>query len=311
MTGAATPPRSGANTEAMAIMILAMLIAPLMDVFAKLIATNHPVSPGTITWFRFVGQSAFLFILIALRLGWQGLRSGFVAANLLRGAIMGAASLLFFIAVKYLPLADAIAIFFVEPMMVMFMSAIFLGERVGWRRTLAALTGFGGALLVIQPSWEVFGPVSLLPLGTAFLFSVYLIISRRIGAREHPMTMQLWSGLGGILVCSAAFAIGEIAAIGDFRLTWPTAASVLWMLGAIAALSTVSHLLIVIAFARANDAAVVAPFQYVEIVVLTTFGYLVFGDFPNALKWLGIAIIIASGLYIFFRERKLERSAGT
>lgn len=162
MPGAANP--NAQIARAMAIMILAMLVAPFMDAIAKGLATRFDVSPATVTFGRFVVQSVFLFVFVGL--AWRSgvLRFGFSWLNVLRGMIMGLAAMLFFTAIKYMPLADAISIFFVEPIMVMLMSAVFLGETVGWRRLVAAVFGFGGAIIVIQPSYELFGAVSLLSL---------------------------------------------------------------------------------------------------------------------------------------------------
>lgn len=288
---------------AMFLMIMAMLLAPLMDVFSKLLSTRHGVSPVTITWVRFAGQAVLLFAVVGWRLGPSAINGRHNLANLLRGLLIGAAVSIFFIALKYLPLAEAIAIFFVEPLLVLILSAIFLGEKVGWRRSLAAVIGFGGALLIIQPTYEVFGAKAFLPLGTALLFSIYLIISRKLGQADHPFVMQFWSGVGGMISCSAFLAVGWTLDIEDMAFQLPVTNTVTLYLAIIILLATLSHLLIVIAFTRA-EASILAPFQYLEIVTLTIAGYLIWGDLPNAAKWLGIAIIIGSGLYIFLRERR-------
>ncbi len=288
---------------AMFLMITAMMLAPLMDVISKLLSTRHDVSPVTITWVRFVGQAVLLFFVIGWRLGYAKVNGVNNMANLLRGLLVGAAVSIFFIAIKYLPLADAIAIFFVEPLIVLLLSAIFLREKVGWRRTLAAIIGFGGALLIIQPTYEVFGAKAFLPLGTALLFSIYLIISRKLGGADHPYVMQFWSGVGGTIACTVFLLIGWIASVEDMAFRLPVTDTVVVYLAAIILLATLSHLLIVIAFTRA-EASILAPFQYLEIVTMTIAGYLIWGELPTPMKWLGIIIIIGSGLYIFLRERK-------
>lgn len=301
-------PPGNTVTRAMIIMVSAMVFVPMMDVVAKMLSSSGATSPATITWFRFVGQALLLAVLIPLTLGRHHLVSRFTLVNLIRGILVGTASLLFFVAIKYLPLADAIAIFFVEPMLLMLLSVLFLRETAGWRRGLAAFVGFCGALLVIQPSYAIFGPTALLPLATALLFAVYLILSRKIGAQEHPLTMQFWSGIGGAVACTIILLLGNLLGAEDFSLSLPEQASVyLWLL-LIAVIATSSHVLIIIAFSMA-PASILAPFQYIEIITMTIAGYLVFGDFPSPMKWLGIAIIVGSGLYIFLRERKLEAVA--
>ncbi|MCB1386006.1 MAG: DMT family transporter [Nitratireductor sp.] len=300
---ATLPGAATSITGAIALMVAAMLMAPLMDVLSKILSNRHGVSPVTITWTRFAGQALLLLIVILARGGFPALRGRHVGLNLLRGMLVGSAVSIFFIAIKYLPLAEAISIFFVEPLIVLQLSALLLGEKVGWRRNLAALVGFGGALLIIQPTYEVFGPTALLPLATATLFALYLILSRKVGQADGPLVMQFWSGVGGFAVCSAFLLAGSALDVGDLALTVPgNGFAVLW-LAVIIVLATVSHLLIIVAFSRA-EASILAPFQYVEIVTLTVAGYLVFGEFPSPVKWLGIAIIVGSGLYIFLRERR-------
>lgn len=294
-------------TSAMIIMVGAMMFLPLMDVFSKLLSTQHGVSPVTITWTRFAGQSGLLFFAIIAKFGFSALAGKNTWLNIVRGFFVGAAVSIFFIAVKYLPLADAISIFFVEPLVVMFLSTIFLGEKVGWRRALAAIIGFFGALLIIQPTYEIFGWKALLPLATACLFASYLILSRKMGKQDHPYVMQFWCGIGGIAICSLFLAIGQWAGLEDLTFTLPTSFTPLLYLAIIILIATAGHLLIIIAFSRA-PVAILAPFQYLEIIALVVAGYVVFGDFPSPIKWLGICIIIGSGLYIFLRERKLEQS---
>lgn len=292
--------------QAMAIMILAMLVAPVMDAIAKGLATRFDVSPATVTFGRFVIQTVFLFAFVALAWRARALVVPFSFLNILRGMIMGLAAMLFFTAVKYMPLADAISVFFVEPIMVMLMSAMFLGESVGWRRMLAAVFGFAGALIVIQPSYELFGAVSLLPLCTAFLFSVYLILTRMAGTNDDPLVMQFYAGIGGVLLCGLVLIFGTFLGSEDFGLSLPTANRAWALLLGIGLFAVGSHLLIVIAFTMA-PASVLAPFQYLEIVGATILGFLIFGEFPSLIKWVGILIIIASGVYIFLREQKLEK----
>ena len=292
----------------MTIMIAAMLFAPVMDAIAKTLAVNFAVSPATVTFGRFVVQSVFLFAFLVFAWRARALPIYFSPVNVLRGMIMGLAAMLFFTAIKYMPLADAISIFFVEPIMVMLMSAIFLNETVGWRRLTAAIVGFGGAIIVIRPSYELFGLVSLLPLCTAFLFSVYLILTRKSGGNDDPLVMQFFAGIGGVLMCGLILAVATPLGFEDFSLTIPNEMRAWSLLLGIGLFAVASHMLIVIAFSMA-PASILAPFQYVEIVSATIFGLLLFGEFPDLIKWLGISIIIASGIYIFWREQKQEQDA--
>ena len=301
---------SAANTQiarAMMIMVAAMLFAPVMDAIAKSLATQSDVSPATVTFGRFVVQTLFLSVFVAIAWSKGAMQYVFSWVNILRGMIMGLAAMLFFTAIKYMPLADAIAVFFVEPLIVMLMSSVFLGEKVGWRRVTAAVIGFGGAIIVIRPSYELFGAVSLLPLCTAFLFSIYLILTRISGSNQEPLVMQFYAGIGGVLLCGAVLAVGTPLGSEDFGLSLPTTSQAWSLLLGIGLFAVASHLLIVIAFTMA-PASILAPFQYVEIVSATILGYVIFNDFPASVQWLGIMIIIGSGVYIFLREQKLEKN---
>ena len=210
--------------------------------------------------------------------------------------------LLFFVAVKYMPLADVFAIYFVEPFMLTAMSALFLGDKVGWRRWTAIVVGFGGAMIVIQPSYEIFGLKALLPVCCAFLYSLYLFLNRAIGEADSPLTMQTMAGIGGTLFMAAALFGGNVAGIADFEISLPQSALALVLLLILGSLSGYAHLLIVRAF-RLAPLSLLAPFQYFEIISATILGYALFNDFPTVSKWIGIAIIVASGLFIIWRER--------
>ncbi|MEM7290692.1 MAG: DMT family transporter, partial [Pseudomonadota bacterium] len=276
--------------RAMAIMVFAMLFAPVMDAIAKTLAVNFAVSPATVTFSRFLVQSLFLLGFLAFAWRANALPLYISRVNILRGMIMGLAAMLFFTAIKYMPLADAISVFFVEPIIVMLMSVAFLGEKVGWRRLVAAIVGFGGAIIVIRPSFELFGLVSLLPLCTAFLFSVYLILTRISGGNDDPLVMQFFAGIGGVILCGSVLLIGTPMGFEDFSLTIPQESRDWALLLGIGLFAVASHMLIVIAFSMA-PASILAPFQYVEIVSATLFGLFLFGEFPDLTKWIGIFII--------------------
>ncbi|MBP2549477.1 drug/metabolite transporter (DMT)-like permease [Neorhizobium galegae] len=300
-----TPLSSDRSVKGMALMACCMVILPMMDAIAKYMATFETMSPGQVTFYRFFVQLVVLAPLFFWTVG------GFSKVqrpwmNMLRGALHAAASLLFFTAVKYMPLADVFAIYFVEPFMLTMMSALFLGEKVGWRRWLAILVGFGGAMIVIQPSFEIFGWTSLLPVACAFLFTLYLFLNRALGNGDSPLTMQMMSGVGGTLFMGIVLVAGNAAGIADFEMSLPSSGLGLILLIILGSLSGYVHLLVVRAF-RMASVSLLAPFQYFEIISATVLGYLLFADFPTPSKWLGIAVIVASGLFIIWRERVQSR----
>ena len=283
-------------------MVLFAATAPLLDMFAKLATESAPAQTA---FARFAVQAAAMALLLRLRgrlrapprAEW-GLHAG-------RGALLAASTVFFFLALTEMPMADAIAIFFVEPLILTLLSGPLLGETVGWRRYLACAVGFGGALLVIQPSFSAFGLLALAPVAAATCFALYLALTRRHALRLDPVTMQLWSGVAGAALLGAVLTLGWLA---DFRALSPRAvdAPTLALLLGVGVFATVAHLAIAAAFARAQ-ASVLAPFQYLEIITATLAGWLAFGDFPGGMTWAGVAIIVGSGMVIFHRERIAAR----
>ena len=284
-------------------MAVAMTLLPCMDAIAKYMSTFQAMSPGQVTFYRFFFQMLLTLPLLLTVAGAGAFRAKRPWMNLLRGALHAAATLLFFTAVKYMPLADVFAIYFVEPFMLTALSAIFLGERVGWRRWLAIVVGFGGAMIVIQPSFALFGLTSLLPVACAFLYALYLFLNRAIGDADPPLTMQTISGLGGTVFMGAALFIGDRMGNADFAVSLPNSSFSFALLAVLGALSGYGHLLVVRAF-RLAPVSILAPFQYFEIISATILGFALFAEFPTASKWLGVVIIVASGLFIIWRERK-------
>ncbi|WFU10640.1 DMT family transporter [Rhizobium sp. CB3090] len=293
--------------QGMAIMASAMIVLPVMDAIAKYMATFEAMSPGQITFYRFFFQLVCTLPPLFAVFGWAALSAKRPWMNLLRGALHGAASLLFFVAVKYMPLADVFAIYFVEPFMLAALSALFLGDKVGWRRWLAIVVGFGGAMIVIQPSFEIFGWKALLPVACAFLYALYLFMNRAVGEADSPLTMQTMAGIGGTIFMAGALWVGASAGVADFAPSLPASWLGLALLLILGTISGYAHMLIVRAF-RLAPLSLLAPFQYFEIISATILGYALFGDFPNVSKWIGIFIIVGSGLFIIWRERVQSRA---
>jgi len=283
----------------MIMMILGMLIIPGIDAIAK--SLSGLVSPGQIAASRFLFQTA---ILAPFVIGRSSMRvGGAIGVHAARGVLIACATVLFFTSLRVLPLADAIAIFFVEPLLLTVLSAMFLGEPIGWRRISAVLVGFVGALIIVRPSYQVFGLPALLPLGAALGFSVYLTLTRLLARNGDPVTMQFYAGVFGGLTMAVALVVGGVTQFEILTPAWPSAFE--WaMLAGLGVIGTCAHMLVVFAFKRA-PASLLAPFQYLEIISATLLGLLIFGDFPDKITWLGIAIIVGSGLYVFHREQKV------
>jgi S-adenosylmethionine uptake transporter len=288
-------------SRGLALMAIAMLVVPSMDILGKLISKE--INGIQVAQWRFGIQAVLILPFLLWMKGGRSFLPNRIGLNVIRAVLMAGAVTSFFTALRWMPVPDAIAVFFVEPLILTIMSAVFLKEHIGWRRRCAVAVGFIGALIVIQPSYEVFGAVSLLPILTAFLFATYLLLTKKLAATEDPLTMQFFSGVIGFVFLALVAGTGTAAGISILTIVWPS--PVQWvMLAGVGVIATVCHLMIVHAFKRA-PASVLAPFQYLEIVSATILSYLVFQDVPDAWKWLGISIIIASGLYVWWRERQV------
>jgi S-adenosylmethionine uptake transporter len=285
--------------EGILLMVIGMLILPGIDAIAK--GLSGSISSGQVTWSRFFFQTLILLPFV-LRAGGLGVgRRLWVHAA--RGFLIALATLLFFTSLGKLPLADAISIFFVEPFILTLLSALLLGESIGWRRMLAVFVGFCGALIIIRPSYAVFGVTALLPLGAALSFAFYVVLTRWLVREGSAVTMQFYAGVFGCLTMTAALWVGLETRLAILTPIWPGYQE--WLLLAVlGVIATAGHMLVVQAIRRVG-ASMVAPFQYLEIVSATILGLTFFGDFPDATTWLGVAVIIGSGLFVFFRERRL------
>ena len=291
----------------MALMVGFAFIAPGIDVFAKLVPHDIPVAQ--VSGARFALQSLFL-VPLALVIGVlhrPNLRE--IGLHFLRAALVIAATTLFFAALRHMPIADAISIFFVEPLIVTLLGFALLGEPAGLRRIIGCLVGFGGALLVIQPSFQELGAPALYPLGTAFLFGLYLILTRKMAQTMHPVALQGYTALAASALILPVLSLMNEGPVPLLDPVWPSAFG-WWMLLGVGVMATLSHILLAYALANA-PAAVVAPLQYLEIVAAVIFGFIIFGDLPDPLMVLGVAIIIGSGLYVFHREQVVAKEALT
>lgn len=292
---------AAAAERGMAVTALAGLIAPGIHAIAKSLGAS--MSAGQMACARLFFQA-----LLLLPLAWAA-RQGHIPpptlTQIVRGALLAATALFFFWALAFLPLADTAAIFYVEPLVLVLIAALFLGEPVGWRRLLAVAVGFLGVLLIIRPSFEAVGPPALLPLLAAASYAGYLAITRHATNTEHPRVMQLWVCVSGALVLGSVMALASPLAWPVLAFSLPTATQLLLLL-AMGAIATTSHMLAIHAI-RMAPAQILAPFQYTEILGATILGIVIFANWPDAQTWLGIAIIVGAGLYVFFRERQLAR----
>jgi drug/metabolite transporter (DMT)-like permease len=286
------------------LMLAFCVIAPLLDVGAKLAAENG-IPVGQVTTARFVVQTALMLpVVFLMRLPLQ-LSPKALGYTTLRALLLLVSTYAFVSGIQVMPIADALAIVFVEPFILLILGHFLFQDQVGPRRIAACAVGFIGVLLVIQPSLAAFGLVALWPLATAVLFALYMLVTRAISAWMHPVTMQFHTSWTGLLLCLPVMVLADGSGIPSLDPIWPQGWNWLWlfMVGFWAA---VSHMCMTYALKFAPSATL-APLHYFEIVTAVILGYLIFDDFPNPLTFAGIAVIVASGLYIIHRERLAAR----
>jgi drug/metabolite transporter (DMT)-like permease len=280
-------------------MLAFCVITPLGDAVAKILGQTVPI--GEFLLFRFAIQTAVLIPLV-----WTGKRPWRMRRRVT--FIVGLRTLLHLLgigmmvtALKYLPLADAISIVFVMPLMLLVLGRFVLNETVGPYRLAACAVGFCGTLLVVQPSFADVGWPALLPLGVALNFAIFMLITRKIAKQTDPISLQAVSGVMAVVVLLPLFAAFAHSDVTPFALIRPSAVD-LELLVAIGLIGTISHLLMIWSL-RYAPSATLAPMQYLEIPVAALYGWWVFADLPNPLTLLGISITMAAGLYVMITER--------
>lgn len=261
------------------------------DAAAKLLTDRY--APIQIVFLRNLIAVPIIATGIALVFGRAGLRTRHMRLHAVRGLLMVVAAAMFFTALAHLPLAEATALVFSAPIFITALSVPLLGERVGWRRWAAVLTGFVGVLVIVRPGSAAFQMAALLPLGTALGYALFMISARWIGRDERLWTMMLFAMLFPLLYSALpAFAVWTPVQPGDFALF--VGLAVCGSLG----LSLIGQ-----AF-RLAPAAIVAPFDYTALIWATGLGWLIWGDIPGVWTIAGAAIIMSSGVFIILREAR-------
>lgn len=285
------------------LMLIFCVLAPLGDAMAKLLGGTMPLAQLVLV--RFAVQAVVLIPLVATTgRPWR------VEGRLLRLAVLRTLLHILgigfmFSALKYLPLADAVAIAFVMPFLMLLLGKFVLDEEVGFRRLAACAVGFAGTLLVIQPSFANVGWPAFLPLGVAVVFALFMLVTRQLAKDTDPIGLQTVSGVIACMILLPVVLVGELADVPGLNLRMPAGMEWVW-LAAIGLLGTAAHLVMTWSL-RYAPAATLAPMQYLEIPVATVVGWLFFRDLPNTLSGLGICITIGAGLYIVLRERAMAR----
>lgn len=265
---------------------------PFMNAAVKLLTAHYPAAQ--ITWARFTGHLIVMLVVFLPRYRWTLLRTRRPAVQIGRSVLMLASNLLFVMAIGRVPLATASAIGFTAPLIVTALSVPLLGESVGWRRWSAVVVGFAGAVTVIRPGSGFSEPSVLLLLLSALAYALYQIGTRWVGRYDNAATGIIFAALFGSLAMSLAM---------PFVFVMPRTVWDVLLFCSLGLLGGFGHYLVIRAF-QLGAAAVIAPLGYVELVGTTILGYLIFDNFPDLWTWVGAGLIIASGIYIAWREQR-------
>ena len=274
-------------------------VAPMGDAVAKLLGRSIPL--GELLVVRFAVQALLLIPLVSLTGRSWRMQRRVLHLTWLRTVLHIIGIGMMFTALQYLPLADAVAIVFVMPFIMLFLGKYVLDEEVGTRRLIASLVGFAGTLLVVQPSFVDVGWRALLPVGVAFNFALFMLVTRKIAKQTDPVGLQAVSGVMAVAIMLPILFFTRNSGFPALSIIAPSATE--WgLLLAIGFLGTLAHLLMTWSL-RYAPSATLAPMQYLEIPFATFIGWLIFHDLPNGIAALGIAITVAAGLYVVLRER--------
>lgn len=284
-----TRPRLHAAIAGIGLMLAAMLLYPVVDAVGKILVGQMPVLQ--VVWARYVFQ-ALLLLPLAL---WQQRRLFISVAapklQIIRSLFHLGAAIGFFQALVTVPMADTLAVFFVSPLVITALSPFLLQERIGVWRWSAVAVGFLGVLLIIRPGFDVVTAGILFALASGLAHAGFAITSRKLAGQGTPLVGTLVISLVGTVPLTAAL---------PFIWQAPSPQQWLMMIG-IGGLGAGCQWMVTMAYERA-PASQLAPFAYSEMVSTCLLGLLLFGDSPDAVTWLGIAIVVASGIVIAWRE---------
>ena len=275
--------------KAIILNLSAWMMLPIMDGFAKYLSSTIPVLQ--ITWSRYFFTVVFVLPLMLFFFRRNLTWTENPKLQLIRGLLLFSANILFFYSISIISLAKALTLAFVAPLIVTALSPFLLGEKVGFRRWIAVIVGFLGSLIVIRPGFVEFNLASIAALGTGVMYGFYLIVTRKLHKYDNPLLTLLLTGVVGAVIGSM---------IMPSVWVHPTSNEWLMML-AIGFFASIGHFLLILSLKYA-DASKLAPFGYFEIVPNIIIGYFFFSHFPNQWHFLGLFIIISSGVYIFRRE---------
>ncbi|MDR2429838.1 MAG: DMT family transporter [Puniceicoccales bacterium] len=269
-----------------------------MDSMAKHLGKTH--SPLQIAALRYIGSVIVTLLLLRPWRAPRRMRTGRPVLQIVRSACLALSTVFAYISLGFLPLTELTTIYFASPLVVSLLAGPFLGEKTGPRRIAAVIVGFIGVLIVLRPSSSAVNAITLVPLVGAVLNALYNIATRKLAGEDAPETTMFYTGMVGMAL---------LLPVLPFVWTAPAAALDWALLGALGTVGALAHWLLILAHKNA-PASMLAPFCYTQLLGALVISDLFFDEVPDAWTLAGSAIIISSGLYVFYREavRRRERN---
>ena len=279
-----------------AFLVAGFMVIPLMDVGAKDLG-GQGYAPVLVAWARFAVSAVVLSPLLLRRGAVRQMTGPGAGMQIIRAVMLTTATVLFFSALVTMPVADALAVYFVYPFLITLLAPLALGEQVGIRRFAAVLIGFSGSLLIIRPGFQEVPVGVYYVLAASICFAMFNLLTRRLTGLSDPwLTVFYQSIVGAAVLTPFVFAHWQ----------WPDTRA-LGLVVLMVSAAVIGHWLLIKAYEQA-PASLLAPFGYFEMVSAVILGFLWFGDFPDRFTWLGIAVIVSTGIYISLRERKRKQA---
>lgn len=287
---------SRGSLKAIGLMCAAIFLFSFLDAAAKYLTSVAKLPPLEVAWFRFTCQVLFTLVIYSPAAIFDLRNTNRLGLQVIRSVFLVSATVFNFFALIYLQLDQTVTIFFLTPLIVAALAGPLLGEWVGWRRLIAIFTGFFGVLLVTRPGFGGIHWAVILSFGAMLSYSLYNIATRYLAAHDSTKVTYLYSPLAGaVLLAPMTFA--------DWQ--WPADLLSWMLLASLGVTGGIGHLLLIMAH-RISPASVLAPFTYTGLITMTVLGYAVFGDVPTVWTLAGGAVVIGSGLYLFYREKQMK-----
>jgi drug/metabolite transporter (DMT)-like permease len=302
---AATPIRSAADAsrdrlKAIGLMVAAVVLFSALDTAAKYLVTREGLSVAQVVWSRFIGQFVLLLVLLPA-FGIMSARALFTTnrfgLQMVRSVLMVGTTAFNFLALEHLRLDQTITIVFLAPLVVALLAGPLLGEWVGKRRLIAILVGFVGVVIAVRPGLGAVPPAVVYAFAAMAVYALFMLLTRYMAHFDPPLVTLFYSMFVGTFA-GAPFAFAE----------WNTPPDILScvLLASLGVLGGTGHWLFLHAY-RLAPASAIAPFLYMQLLSMVAFGFAVFGDLPDVWTLAGATLIVASGVYLVQRERRLAR----